>query len=96
MMYLLAAGGHEVAAGCHLALELRHLLGQLGLEGLREAAEQTGRQLLLHVLLVLHLQGRQRLSESSCGRRKRHFLAPPLKWQHQDELWVVVLRSDEN
>lgn len=56
----------DAAAGCHLALELRHLLGQLGLEGLREAAEQTGRQLLLHVLLVLHLQGRQRLSVDMC------------------------------
>lgn len=62
MIHVLTAGGSEAAAGRHLALQLRHLLGQLGLEGLREAAEQTGRQLPLHVLLVLHLQGRQCLS----------------------------------
>lgn len=42
--------------GAHLALELRHLLGQLGLEGLRQTGEQAGRQLLLHLLSVLHLQ----------------------------------------
>lgn len=41
----------------HLTLELRHLLGQLRLEGLREAGEQSGPQLLLPVLFVLHLQG---------------------------------------
>lgn len=40
---------------CHLALQLRHLLGQLSLEGLRKAGEQTGG--LLHVLFVPHLQG---------------------------------------
>ena len=40
---------------CHLTLELRHLLGQLGLEGLRKAGEQTGS--LLQVLSVPHLQG---------------------------------------
>lgn len=41
----------------HLTLERRHLLGQLGLEGLRQTGEQTGGQLLLHLLFVLHLQG---------------------------------------
>lgn len=41
----------------YLTLELRHLLGHLGLKGLREGGEQAGRQLLLPRLLVLDLQG---------------------------------------
>lgn len=41
----------------HLTLERRHLLGPLSLQGSRQAGEQTGRQLLLHLLFVLHLQG---------------------------------------
>lgn len=44
---------------CHLTLQLRHVFGQLSLEGLRKAGEQSGRQLLLPVLFVLHLQGQQ-------------------------------------
>lgn len=44
---------------CHLTLQLRHVFGQLSQEGLRKAGEQSGRQLLLPVLFVLHLQGQQ-------------------------------------
>lgn len=53
---------HSRGSGCgcmnsDLTLELRHLLGQLSLERLRKAGEQSRRQILLHVLFVLHLQG---------------------------------------
>lgn len=57
---LLLLHRHDVPDGGgfgHLTLELRHLLGQLRLEGLREAGEQSGAQLLLPLLFVLHLQG---------------------------------------
>lgn len=72
---LLAVGGesllllhwHSISDGRrfgHLTLELRHLFGQVCLEGLREAGEQSGPQLLLPLLLVLHLQG---ATESAVG-----------------------------
>lgn len=44
---------------CHLTLQLRHVSGPLSLQGLRKAGEQSGRQLLLPVLFVLHLQDQQ-------------------------------------
>lgn len=49
----------------YLTLELRHLLGHLGLKGLREGGEQAGRQLLLPRLLVLDLQGATEFSGDS-------------------------------
>lgn len=62
---------------CHLALQLCHLLGQLSLEGLRKAGEQTGRLLLLNVLFVFHLQGRHVclfVDRSSAGLSERNCL----------------------